>query len=171
MLNVRSGYITYPDETIRGSGLRHFPADTHLIAWLEAKGYAYDVITDEELDREGLDLIKPYRVVMTGSHPEYHTGAMLDALPSLSRRRRATDVPRRQRLLLEGRAPQGAAGGDRDPPRRGRHPRLGGGGRRILQRLRWRIWRALAAQRPAAAEPRRRRLHGAGQFRRLATTG
>ena len=31
-------------------GLRHFPADTHLIAWLEAKGYAYDVITDEELD-------------------------------------------------------------------------------------------------------------------------
>jgi N,N-dimethylformamidase len=80
MLTVRSGYITYPDETIRGSGLRHFPADTHLIAWLEAKGQAYDVITDEELDREGLDVIKPYRVVMTGSHPEYHTGAMLDAL-------------------------------------------------------------------------------------------
>ncbi len=80
MLTVRIGYITYPQEEIRGSGLRHFPADTHLIAWLEASGYAYDVITDEELDREGVDLIKPYRVVMTGSHPEYHTGAMLDAL-------------------------------------------------------------------------------------------
>ena len=80
MLNVRCGYITYPDEAIRGSGLRHFPADTHLIAWLEAKGYSYDVITDEELDVEGYDLIKPYRTVMTGSHPEYHTGAMLDAL-------------------------------------------------------------------------------------------
>lgn len=80
MLTMRCGYITYPDEKIRGSGLRHFPADTHLIAWLEAKGYAYDVITDEELDREGIEILKPYRVVMTGSHPEYHTGAMLDAL-------------------------------------------------------------------------------------------
>ena len=80
MLTMRSGYITYPDESIRGSGLRHFPADTHLIAWLEAKGTPYDVITDEELDHEGLDLLRGYRVVMTGSHPEYHTGAMLDAL-------------------------------------------------------------------------------------------
>ena len=80
MLTMRIGYITYPDEKVRGSGLRHFPADTHLIAWLEAKGYAYDVITDEELDREGYDLIKDYAVVTTGSHPEYHTGAMLDAL-------------------------------------------------------------------------------------------
>ncbi len=80
MLTMRIGYITYPFEKVRGSGLRHFPADTHLIAWAEAQGYSYDLITDEELDREGLDLIKPYRVVMTGSHPEYHTGAMLDAL-------------------------------------------------------------------------------------------
>ncbi|NJO22221.1 MAG: LamG domain-containing protein [Sphingomonadales bacterium] len=80
MLTMRCGFITYPDEAIRGSGLRHFPADTHLIAWLEAKGYSYDIITDEDLDVEGYDLIKPYRTVMTGSHPEYHTGAMLDAL-------------------------------------------------------------------------------------------
>jgi N,N-dimethylformamidase len=80
MLTMRSGYITYPDESIRGSGLRHFPADTHLIAWLENQGYAYDVITDDELDREGAELLAPYRVVMTGSHPEYHTPAMLDAI-------------------------------------------------------------------------------------------
>jgi N,N-dimethylformamidase len=80
MLTMRCGYITYPDDKIRGSGLRHFPADTHLIAWLEAKGYGYDVITDEDLDYEGIDLVKPYRTVITGTHPEYHTGAMLDAL-------------------------------------------------------------------------------------------
>ncbi|MEZ5853904.1 MAG: DUF6605 domain-containing protein [Hyphomicrobiaceae bacterium] len=80
MLTMRSGYITYPDEKIRGSGLRHFPADTHLIAWLEHHGHSYDLITDEELDREGHDLLKGYAVVMTGSHPEYHTPAMLDAL-------------------------------------------------------------------------------------------
>jgi N,N-dimethylformamidase len=80
MLNVRSGYITYPDPSIRGSGLRHYPADSHLIAWLEQQGIAYDVITDVELDAEGVALLGPYRAVTTGSHPEYHTGAMLDAL-------------------------------------------------------------------------------------------
>jgi N,N-dimethylformamidase len=30
----------------RGSGLRHFPADTHLIDWLTAKGIAVDVVTE-----------------------------------------------------------------------------------------------------------------------------
>jgi N,N-dimethylformamidase len=80
MLNVRVGYITYPDPAIRASGLRHYPADTHLIAWLEQQGIAYDIITDAELDAEGVELLKPYRAITTGSHPEYHTGAMLDAL-------------------------------------------------------------------------------------------
>jgi len=80
MLNVRVGYITYPYSNVRGSGLRHFPADSHLIAWLEAKGLAYDVITDQELHDEGFDLIKDYRLVTTGSHPEYHTRRTLDAL-------------------------------------------------------------------------------------------
>ena len=80
MLNVRVGYITYPYPDIRGSGLRHFPADSHLIAWLESRGLAYDVITDQELHEEGFDLIKDYRVVTTGSHPEYHTRQTLDAL-------------------------------------------------------------------------------------------
>lgn len=80
MLNVRLGYITYPDEPIRASGLRHFPADSHLIYWLETKGYEYDIITDTELHNEGYDLLKQYQVVLTGSHPEYHTGAMLNAL-------------------------------------------------------------------------------------------
>ena len=80
MLNMRIGYITYPYADIRGSGLRHFPADSHLIAWLEAKGLAYDVITDQELHDEGFDLIKDYRVVTTGTHPEYHTRETLDAL-------------------------------------------------------------------------------------------
>jgi len=80
MLNVRIGYLTYPYENIRGSGLRHFPADSHLNAWLETKGHAYDIITDWELHHEGADLLKPYRVVMTGSHPEYHTREMIDAL-------------------------------------------------------------------------------------------
>ncbi|MGK0170518.1 MAG: N,N-dimethylformamidase [Gammaproteobacteria bacterium] len=80
MLNVRIGYLTYPDADIRGSGLRHFPADSHLIAWLEDRAIPYDVITDQELHDEGLGVLENYAAVVTGSHPEYHTPAMLDAL-------------------------------------------------------------------------------------------
>ena len=78
MFNVRPGYFPITDK--RGSGLRHMPADTHLTDWLEEKGIAYDVVTDWELHHEGADLLKPYKAVVTGSHPEYHTAETLDAL-------------------------------------------------------------------------------------------
>ena len=55
---------------------RHFAADLYLVAWLEERGFAYDVITDEDLDREGSDLLSRYSAVLTGSHPEYYTEAM-----------------------------------------------------------------------------------------------
>ncbi len=77
-LTFRPGFMTFNDP--RGSGLRHFPADTHLLDWLEAKGIEFDVITDEDLDDQGLELIKGYKAVVTGSHPEYHTPGTLDAL-------------------------------------------------------------------------------------------
>jgi N,N-dimethylformamidase len=80
MLNLRIGYLTYPYPEIRASGLRHYPADMHLVTWLEQKGIAYDIITDAELDAEGTTLLGRYRCVITGSHPEYHTPAMMDAL-------------------------------------------------------------------------------------------
>jgi N,N-dimethylformamidase len=80
MLNVRIGYITYPHEDLRASGLRHYPADHHLLSWLEAKGYDFDVITDWELHHDGHASLKDYPVVLTGTHPEYHTRQMLDAL-------------------------------------------------------------------------------------------
>ena len=82
MLNLRVGYFTYPYPEIRGSGLRHYPADSHLLMWLAHKGHEVDLITDDELNQEGLALLKPYRAVVTGSHPEYHTPRMLDALQS-----------------------------------------------------------------------------------------
>jgi N,N-dimethylformamidase len=78
ILTMRPGFLTFVDA--RGSGLRHFPADTHLLDWLQAKGHEFDVITDEDLDDFGVDILKPYAVVLTGSHPEYHTLGMLDAL-------------------------------------------------------------------------------------------
>jgi N,N-dimethylformamidase len=61
---------------------RHFAADLYLVAWLEARGFEYDVITDEDLHREGRELLGRYRVVLTGSHPEYVTDAMHSAVRS-----------------------------------------------------------------------------------------
>ena len=80
MLNVRIGYITYPHEELRASGLRHYPADHHLLSWLEAKGYEFDVLTDWELHHDGRRALQDYAVVLTGTHPEYHTRETLDAL-------------------------------------------------------------------------------------------
>ena len=58
-----------------GSGLWQYNADTHLFDWLDHQGVDYDVITDEDLHRDGYALFKDYRVVMTGTHPEYHSTA------------------------------------------------------------------------------------------------
>ncbi len=56
-----------------------FPADLSIVGWLEARGYDYDIITDEDLHLEGLDAIKSYRCLITGTHPEYVSEKMLDA--------------------------------------------------------------------------------------------
>jgi N,N-dimethylformamidase len=56
-----------------------FPADLYLVDWLEEKGLEFDVVTDHDLHREGVALLERYRVVMTGSHPEYWTVPMIEA--------------------------------------------------------------------------------------------
>lgn len=56
-----------------------FPADMSIICWLEQQGYDYDVITDEDLHREGLACLKPYNVVLNGTHSEYYSERMMDA--------------------------------------------------------------------------------------------
>ena len=86
ILTMRPGFLTFDDP--RGSGLRHYPADTHILAWLEAKGLDFDIVTDEDLDDQGLPLIARYRTVLTGSHPEYHTLGTLDALQAYTRQGR-----------------------------------------------------------------------------------
>ena len=78
LFNLRPGYITFGDTAC--SGLRHFQADSHLLAWLDAMDIEFDVITDRELHDEGVDAINGYSVLLTGSHPEYHTAETLDAL-------------------------------------------------------------------------------------------
>ena len=85
IMTMRHNFLTFDDPY--GSGMRHFPADTHLIDWLDAMGHDVDIITDEDLDDEGVDLIAPYKVVITGSHPEYHTSGTLDALDAYCHQR------------------------------------------------------------------------------------
>jgi N,N-dimethylformamidase len=60
-------------------------ADLYLVDWLEEKGVGYDVLNDNILHEEGVELLSPYRVVMTGTHPEYYTEPMLDAIEAYLR--------------------------------------------------------------------------------------
>jgi len=62
-----------------GTRLWNFNADMMVVDWLTRKGIAFDVISDEDLDRDGLALLSEYRTVLTGSHPEYVSDAMMGA--------------------------------------------------------------------------------------------
>jgi N,N-dimethylformamidase len=76
-----------PAHNFRPTG-RHwnFNLDLLIIDWLEHLGGDYDVITEEQLHEEGMSLLEPYNVVLTGSHPEYDSVEMLDALQAYLRR-------------------------------------------------------------------------------------
>jgi N,N-dimethylformamidase len=69
--------------TSRAKGrIWNYGADFHIVDWLDGIGQDCDIITDEDIHHEGLDLLKPYRCIIAGSHPEYHSAAMLDAFDS-----------------------------------------------------------------------------------------
>ncbi len=78
LLTWRPDYLTFHDPA--GSGLRHLPADTHLTGWFDRLGIAFDIVTDHDIHEKGVDILKHYKVVVTGTHPEYHTERTLDAL-------------------------------------------------------------------------------------------
>lgn len=67
----------------------NFTPDTDINAWLEHAGgqlgTTHDVISDEDVHHEGLAALAPYRVIVTCSHPEYWSTAMLDALEAWQR--------------------------------------------------------------------------------------
>ena len=58
----------------------NFGADTLLLTWLQKIGQKVDIITDEELHHDGIGVLSPWQCVIFGSHPEYHSTAMLDAI-------------------------------------------------------------------------------------------
>ncbi len=75
MLNFRPKVVAYWN-----SAGRHFCADLYMLGWLHREDISVDVVTDEDVHRDGIDLLARYDVVLTGSHPEYPTEPMLDAL-------------------------------------------------------------------------------------------
>lgn len=75
LLNFRPFHVSWLNNSYR-----HFAADFYLLDWLEHQGFEYDVLTDEDLHLEGVAALKPHQVVITGSHPEYFSERMLDAV-------------------------------------------------------------------------------------------
>lgn len=56
-----------------------FPADLSIVGWLEHMGYDYEVLTDEDLHRDGVEALKPYKAVLNATHAEYYSERMMDA--------------------------------------------------------------------------------------------
>lgn len=73
ILNLR------PDYRHEFGSVWQFPADLHLVDWLTAKGFAFDIITDHDVHAEGAALMRRYAVVISPSHAEYSSSQMLDA--------------------------------------------------------------------------------------------
>ena len=73
---------TAPHHRYHLMGTWQLPSDLYIIDWLEQRQHGYDVLTDEDLDRNGDSALRPYRAVMTGTHPEYTSERMLDAYES-----------------------------------------------------------------------------------------
>lgn len=72
--------LTMRPQTLTFNGRAwQFQADLQIVDWLDKCGRAFDVVTDQDLNRDGLELLSRYACVMTGSHPEYPTRRMLDA--------------------------------------------------------------------------------------------
>ena len=79
ILNVAPKYRSMGSDR-KTMGPHLLGADLHLLDWMEVQGFDYDVVTDEDLHREGTSLLSLYKVVVTGTHPEYWTEQMLDGL-------------------------------------------------------------------------------------------
>ena len=63
-----------------GSNVWQFNADTHILGWLNHFSYDYDVICDSDLHKYGFKILKNYKVLMTGTHPEYYSLKMIKGI-------------------------------------------------------------------------------------------
>ncbi|RUV01919.1 hypothetical protein EOB36_11830 [Mesorhizobium sp. M6A.T.Cr.TU.017.01.1.1] len=63
-----------------GGRLWNFQIDLCLLGWLAREAPDHQVLTDEDLDKEGLAALDGCSVLVTGSHPEYWSLPMLQAV-------------------------------------------------------------------------------------------
>jgi N,N-dimethylformamidase len=77
ILNLRLDW-----KSARRDAYRHMAADLYIIDWLESLGVPYHVTTDHMLNKLGTGALEGYSTVLTGSHPEYVSRAIIDALQS-----------------------------------------------------------------------------------------
>ncbi|WP_245445091.1 N,N-dimethylformamidase beta subunit family domain-containing protein [Pseudaminobacter soli (ex Li et al. 2025)] len=61
-------------------GPHNLPVDLHFLRFCHANGIAFDLTTDHALHESGLAGLEGYAAVMTGSHPEYMSMEIEDAL-------------------------------------------------------------------------------------------
>ena len=64
----------------------NFTPDTDLNAFLDHLRVGHDILADEDVHAEGIAALAPYRVIVTGTHPEYWSTRMLDTLEAWLRR-------------------------------------------------------------------------------------
>ena len=86
-----------------------FPADLHLVDWLEEKDFDVDVVTDEDLHDEGIELLQPVPRRRDRQPSRVLDGADAREPRRLPRAGRPRHVSRRQRLLLGDLGRSGAA--------------------------------------------------------------
>ena len=88
--HIDGSYFAYgsrmrPDLQMKPTGyVYNFPADTHIISFLENEGISYDIISDELVDREGGEVLNRYRTVISSTHHEYVTSQMVDDVAAYS---------------------------------------------------------------------------------------
>ena len=72
-----------PDHSFRYTGAEHgLSADLRLLGWLTRHGFDYEVLTDHDLDEKRGAALDGLACIVTGAHPEYWSGRMLDGLES-----------------------------------------------------------------------------------------
>ena len=84
ILNMRPKYRSWLGG--RGSALWQFNADTHMIDWLQALGYGFDCLSDEDLHYQGEAALGDHDVLITSSHSEYWSKEMWDAVDAFRAR-------------------------------------------------------------------------------------
>ena len=81
LLNCRPGFF---GDTVGGQLL--LADDLRILAWLDRQAEPYDVVTDHDLHLRGHAALAGRDVLITGTHPEYHSRESLDAVAAFTGR-------------------------------------------------------------------------------------